>query len=112
MSNDAAFQTTSKDVDELYESDVVYTSGQMLEIHPENCHFCHFSGPPARLPGGTARSARRCSIMRSDMTSAGPRHPKTEWVWVHRNCHTDFRCLCSISHGSEWRPTRARWRDV
>jgi hypothetical protein len=22
----------------------VYTGGQMLEIHPKNCHFCHFSG--------------------------------------------------------------------
>jgi hypothetical protein len=69
----------------------VYTSVQMLEIHSKNCHFCHFSGPSTRLPGGKARSARRCNITRSDMSCAGPGHPGTEWVEVHRNCHTDFR---------------------
>jgi len=72
----------------------VYTSGQMLEIHPQNCHFRHFSARPAWLAGGKAGSATGCSVMRSEMIPArgtGPGHPKTEWVWVHRNCHTDFR---------------------
>jgi hypothetical protein len=49
----------------------VYTCVQMLEIHPKNCHFRHFSGSSARLPGGTARSARHCSIMGSDTTARG-----------------------------------------
>jgi hypothetical protein len=82
-SDDAALQTTSKNVDVLYDSDAVYSSGQMLEIHPKNCHFCHFSGSSARLPGGTARSGRRCSITRLDMSRARPGHSGTECVEVH-----------------------------
>jgi hypothetical protein len=80
----------------------VYTDLQMLEKHPQNCHFRHFLGPSARCPGGTARSASCCSITRSDMLSRGPGGSKTECVWVHRNCHTDFHPLYSVSRGSEW----------
>jgi hypothetical protein len=58
---------------------------------PPNCHFCHFSARPTWLAGGKAGSATRCSIMRSEMTRARPGHPRTEWVWVHRNCHSEFR---------------------
>jgi hypothetical protein len=57
----------------------VYTGVQMLEIHPKSATLCHFLDRPARLRGGTARSARCCSIMRSDMTRARPGHLKTEW---------------------------------
>ena len=71
-------------------SQAVYTGVQMLEVHPQNCHFCHFSGSSARLPVGTARSARRCNIVRSDMIRARPGHPKTEWVWVHRKLPHQF----------------------
>jgi hypothetical protein len=69
----------------------VYTSVQMLEKRPQNCHFRHFLGSSARLTGGTVRSATRCSITRSDMICARPGQPSTECVWVHRNCHTEFR---------------------
>ena len=69
----------------------VYLGVQMLEIHAQNGHFRHFWGPPARLVGGNAHSATRCSITRSDMTRARPRHPETECVEVHRNCHINVR---------------------
>ena len=68
----------------------VYTGVQMLEIHPK-LPFPPLLGTSARCPGGTARSARRCSIMSSDMTHARPGHPKTEWVRVHRKRHINFR---------------------
>jgi hypothetical protein len=89
---------------------VVYTGGQMLEKHPKNRHFRHFLGPSARLPGGTARSASSCDITRSDMISAGPDHPKTDCVWVHRKCHIDFHGLYTISRGSEWHVSGATLR--
>ena len=63
------------DVDVALPHDV-YTGVQMLEIHPQNYHFYHFSGRSAPVPGGTAHSATRCSIMRSDMTRARPGHPR------------------------------------
>src|SRR5947209_5715800 len=88
----------------------VYTNGQMLEIHSQNCHFRHFSGSSARLPGGKAHSATHCSIMGSDMTRARPGRPRSEWVWVHRNCHTEFRRLFTLSDGSEWHPIGTNWR--
>ena len=69
----------------------VYTGVQMLEIHSKTAIFCNYSGPSARLRAGTARSAKRCSIMRSDMTIARPGHPRTELQWVHRDCHINFR---------------------
>ena len=74
----------------------VYTGVQMLEKRLQNCHFRHFPGSSAQLPGGTACSARRCRIMRSDMIGVQPGHPKTECVWVHRNCHIEFRWLFTI----------------
>jgi len=46
----------------------VYTSGQTLEKAPQNCHFCHFSARPARLPGAKARSASRSVRSISDLT--------------------------------------------
>jgi hypothetical protein len=75
----------------------VYTSAQMLDKHPQNCHFCHSVGPSARLAGGHVRSATRCSITRSDMTCAGP----------DRSNPSAYRCTetatpnsahCSLSH--------------
>jgi hypothetical protein len=60
--------------------DAVYISVQMLEIHPNNCHFRHFLGAFGAACRRTVRSARHCSITRSDMNSAEPGHPKTEWV--------------------------------
>jgi hypothetical protein len=87
-----------------------YISVQMLEILSQNCHFCHFSTRPARLAGGKPRSATRCSIMRSDMTCARPGSSKTERVWVHRNCHTNFRRLFTISDGSQWHLSGATLR--
>ncbi len=60
--------------------EAVYMSVQMLEIDLKNCHFRHFPGPSARLPGGTAWSARCCSMTRSDIICAGPGVPRTEWV--------------------------------
>ena len=89
----------------------VYISGQLLEKHPKNCHFRHFLGPSARRPGGTARSASCCSTTRSDMLSGGPGRSKTECVWVHRNRHSNFHRLYTILRGSEWHPTRTRWRQ-
>ena len=32
--------------------DAVYTSVQMLETHPKNCHFRHFSGLRRGFPAG------------------------------------------------------------
>jgi hypothetical protein len=69
----------------------VYTGVQMLEMHPKTATLCHFLDRPARLRRGTARSARRCSIMGSDMTRARPARPRTELQWVHRDCNIDFR---------------------
>jgi hypothetical protein len=69
----------------------VYTGVQMLEIHSKTAIFCNYSGPSARLAGGKARSATRCSIRRSDMTWARPAHPRTELQWVHRDCNINFR---------------------
>ena len=69
----------------------VYTGVQMLEIHPKSATLCHFSGPSARLAGGKARSATRCSIMRSDMSPARPGPSQGRVAWVHRKCHTEFR---------------------
>ena len=63
MSDDAALQTTIKDVDQPYESDAVYTSGQMLETYLQNCHFSPFFGRSRAFQACTARSATRCSIM-------------------------------------------------
>jgi hypothetical protein len=50
-----------------------------LKNAPRPAILCHFSARQARLPGGQARSANRCSIMRSDLTWAWPGDPKTEW---------------------------------
>src|SRR5205823_171222 len=55
----------------------VYTGVQMLEIHPKSPTLSHFLDRPARLRGGTARSATRYSIARSDMTRVRPGHLKT-----------------------------------
>ena len=69
----------SRDVDVALPH-AVYTNVQMLEKHPQNCHFRHFRRPSARLAGGKARSATRCGIMRSDIICARPGRSKTEWV--------------------------------
>ena len=74
----------------------VYTSVQMLEIHPKNCHSCHFFGSSARLPGGTARSARRCGISRSDMMCAGPDHSKPSGYRCTKSA-TPISADCSLS---------------
>jgi hypothetical protein len=55
----------------------VYTGVQMLEIYSKTAIFRNFSGLSARRSGGSARSARRCRITRSDLVparrdSAGP----------------------------------------
>jgi hypothetical protein len=57
----------------------VYTGVRMLEFHPRSDTLRHFLDRPGRLQGGTARSARRCSIMRSDMTPSRRGHPRSEW---------------------------------
>jgi hypothetical protein len=69
----------------------VYTGVQMLEIHSKTAIFCNYSGRSARLAGGKASSATRCSIRRSDMTLARAARPRTELQWVHRDCNIDFR---------------------
>jgi hypothetical protein len=69
----------------------VYTSEQMLEIHPKTAIFCNFSGPSARRLGESTRSARHCSIRRSDMNRVRPARPRAELQWVHRDCNINFR---------------------
>ena len=78
----------------------VYTDVQMLEIHSKTAIFCHYSGPSARRPGGSARSARRCRIMRSDMTRARPGHPSTAWRGCTESA-TSISADCSLSRGVE-----------
>jgi hypothetical protein len=46
----------------------VYTSVRMIEIHRKSASLCHFLDRLARHRGGTARSATRYSITRSDTT--------------------------------------------
>jgi hypothetical protein len=49
--------------------------------------------------GGNSSLGKVCRIMRSDMIPARRSwagHPRTEWVEVHRNCHTDYRGLFTI----------------
>jgi hypothetical protein len=83
------------DVDDAFPH-AVYTSAQMLEKHPKNCHFCHFFGSSARLPGGTARSARRCGISRSDMMCARPGHSKPSGYGCTKGA-TPISADCSLS---------------
>ena len=64
----------------------------MLEIHPQNCHFRHFSARPERLAGGKAGS--RNTLQRHeighDPRRAGPSQNRVGNGGT-RNCHTDFR---------------------
>jgi hypothetical protein len=98
------------DVNLLYDSRRRLHQWTDARIPFKKLPFPPFWGTFARLPGGTARSAKRCNVTRSDMFSGGPGHPKTECVWVHRNCHTDFRGLYTASGGSESHPTGTRGR--
>src|SRR5437764_11918253 len=77
----------------------VYSGEQMLEIHSKTAISCHDSGPSARRPGGSARSARHYSTMRLDMIPPRrdwPGHPSTAW----RGCiesATSISADCSLS---------------
>jgi hypothetical protein len=64
----------------------VYISAQMLEKHSQNCHSCHFWGRSACPLGGTARSARYCSIIRSDMIPA-------RRDWPGHSKASGYRCI-------------------
>jgi hypothetical protein len=79
----------------------------MLEIHPKSATLCHFLDRPARLRGGKTRSARRCSIMSSDMTCARPSHTSTAWRGCTKNA-TSISADCSLSpiadHGNRLVP--------
>ena len=77
----------------------VYTSGQMLELYPETATLCHFLDRPARLRGGTARSARRCSIVTPDITRVRPGHHRTEWRGCTESA-TSISAHCSLSQHS------------
>ena len=91
-SDDGALQTTSKDVDELYESDAVYTTGQMLELHGKTATSRHFSGRSAYLPRVTARSASRLQHQQIGTEHVLRRgDQETSWQRIHRNCHINFR---------------------
>jgi hypothetical protein len=82
----------------------VYTSGQMLEKHSQNCHFCHFSGASARLVGGKARSAKLCSIIRSDMIVLGQAIPEPSGYRCTETA-TPISAACSLSraaHHGAW----------
>jgi hypothetical protein len=57
-----------------------YTGGRMLEKGRQNCHFRHFSAPPARLPGAEARSTSRSVRSRSDLSSVFLGAQEPSWV--------------------------------
>jgi hypothetical protein len=64
-----------------------YNDVQMLEKRSKTCHFVPLSETLSRIAGRTARSARHCSIMRSDAKRGGPGTPKTEWHEEPGSCH-------------------------
>jgi hypothetical protein len=76
--------------------EAVYTSVQMLEMHPKTAIFRHFSGPTARLAAGDVRSATHCSIMRSDTTCARPGPRRTAWRGSTESAISKF-ADCSLS---------------
>ena len=47
-------------------------------------------GAASRRDGSLSKALQHYEI-RHDLCAAG--HPETERVWVHQNCHTDFRWL-------------------
>jgi hypothetical protein len=77
----------------------VYTSVRMLEIHPRSLTLSHFLDRPARLADGKARSATRCSIMRSDMTGARPGRLNTEWDGCTESPISTFADCSLFQHG-------------
>jgi len=82
---------------------VVYTGVRMLEIHPKSPTLSHFLDRPARLAGGTARSAKHCSIMRSDVTRARPGHLNTEWDGC-TECATPISGDCTLLQVAQFGP--------
>jgi hypothetical protein len=84
-------------LDPSHPPDAVYTGVRMLELHPKTATSSNFLDCPTRLGGGMARSARRCSITRSDVTRARPGHPSTELQGCTESA-TSNSTDCSLSH--------------
>jgi hypothetical protein len=85
----------------------VNTGGQMLEILPRDCHFCHFGGRPARLAGERARSATRYSVMRSDMAVLGRVIPEPSGYRCTETA-TPNSADCTLSHAAHHGTRAAR----
>ena len=95
MSNEGDCRRRAADVDVALPH-AVYTGVQMLETHLKSATLCHFLDRPVRLRGGTARSARRCSIMRSDITVLGRTIQEPSGYRCTESA-TPISALCSLS---------------
>jgi hypothetical protein len=76
----------------------VYTSGQMLEKCPKNCHFVPHFGTPgvtARCQSSIGKSFRAKQIEPDTWCSWAVKIPRG--MRNHENCHIDCRPMFTVS---------------